>query len=1047
MRTRFIFVLFVFVWGAACSGSGGEPETSVPPVATSPGPSAPPTPPAPSAGPVGARLFKSGPLQITADGATVWAVNTDHDTVTRIDTATAVATEFALPEPAVADLPRGLSVSENGDEVWVACHDSDRVYVLDGASGAVRARIDLPWGSGPHSVALSPDQTKALVTLHRGNAVAAIDVATRGILSTLAVFRTPLGIAWTESGTEAWISHVLSDGEHSRVSRVVWDAAPALAGVVTLFATDPRSSNRLTAPQDIAEGGYLTVRGHVAQIPRATGRHELWLPTQYNNIHEDRFSPDSTIQATLRHVNLDTLAVPNTNADKIILSAVHIHDTTAGNRYVGPGWNASVGGPIDIAFSQDGALALVLCEQSEELVLVPTDATNVRPAGAAPLTEIRVGRRPLGVAYSPAAGVAYVLNRYSRSVSVVDVGARTVVGEIDLNPTTPEPFSAAFLTGAILFHTSNDARVSSNEKVSCASCHINAETDARDWGFHTLAGRSGPRATPTMLGLGLTFGPRDPVTGFGQLHRSGDRDEVQDFEHTFAGESMGGTGFLGTDAQPSLGAPNAGRDADLDAIATYVLELAALPRSPYRQADGSLSEAAVRGAGLFLQAGCATCHVPETGFADGRSHDVGQRRANNEEELGHSSRGAFRWHVRTRTLLGLWATPNYEGVATFAEDIDKFLDDISSRTTHGDIRNLDDLERTDLAAFLLSIDGDLTAAEVRSAADTTAPRATRVEPASLARIDVWFSEPMNLGDAEQTANWTVTTAAGASVTVTAATLDPQRGNRVTLAVSMAKNTSYRVAPGAILDRAGNALDTTDSKNSHAFDIGTELTITLGATGDENLSIAVHDAGTPGPNLRTWSHDAPWLARNGAVLKGWVRFDWKDAFEAATGVASSASITGASVSLLPETGHVHAIEFRRCLQPWSDPATGGDWNQNAVGGPTWRDHSHPTQTWNRAGAEQRTSGVEGQFVSEYNGGNDTAFTPDTMAAPASMDQRVVASGAGVLDAFRFWFDNPAVDYGYVLQLAPSAPAPGLKLHRHERDTKRAGPILTITYKLP
>ena len=44
----------------------------------------------------GARLAKSGPIGITADGLTVWVVNRDHDSVSRIDVATLMATEFAL---------------------------------------------------------------------------------------------------------------------------------------------------------------------------------------------------------------------------------------------------------------------------------------------------------------------------------------------------------------------------------------------------------------------------------------------------------------------------------------------------------------------------------------------------------------------------------------------------------------------------------------------------------------------------------------------------------------------------------------------------------------------------------------------------------------------------------------------------------------------------------------------------------------------------------------------------------------------------------------
>src|SRR5436190_9641720 len=118
----------------------------------------------------GARSFKSGPIQITADGRWVWVVNPDSSSVSRIDTTSDAVREFPLPDPLAE--PLALSVREDGDEVWVTGHDSDRVYVLDGSTGALRASIDLPWGSGAAAIALSRDQRLALVALTRSAGLA-----------------------------------------------------------------------------------------------------------------------------------------------------------------------------------------------------------------------------------------------------------------------------------------------------------------------------------------------------------------------------------------------------------------------------------------------------------------------------------------------------------------------------------------------------------------------------------------------------------------------------------------------------------------------------------------------------------------------------------------------------------------------------------------------------------------------------------------------------------------------------------------------------------
>jgi DNA-binding beta-propeller fold protein YncE len=1014
----------------------------------------------------GARLFKSGPIQITADGRSVWVANTDNDSVTRINTTNDAVNEYVLPDPGTKDSPRGLSVKEDGSEVWVACHDSDRVYVLANDASLI-STIDLPWGSGPYSIALSRDQRTALVTLYRSASLAVIDVSTRQLTHILKpVYWSPMGIAWCEDGVSAWVTHLFAEGEHPFITRVDFSGPePKVKTRITVFPSDPRHSSTLTAPYNVAEGGYLTTRGHPAQVPSVSGRNQLWLPTQYNNISEDIYTPNSTVQTTIRHLDLATRKIPNGVNDKVILSALHVHDTAGSNPYVGPGWNAQVAGPIDIGFSSDGGMTYLLNELSSDLVVLSSSTPSSRPTNAAPLTEISVGNRPMGLAVSPSQDIAYVCNLLSRDVSVVGLVARTELRRIPVTPVSGEPFPASVLIGAKIFHTSDDPRISGNRKVSCASCHINAEHDGRSWAFHRLPGPHGPREVPSLLGLNRTMGPRDPATGLGQLHRSGDRDEIQDFEHTFQGVSMAATGFLATNVQAELGPPNAGRSAELDGLADYLLFLEPIRRSPYRAADGSLTEAATRGATFFVgtnrtgraaDAGCAVCHVPETGFVDFKFHDVGQTRPASEEEL--NTRPPL-WHVNTPTLIGVWTTPPYNGVAGYAPSIMGVLKDQAKRagtsTSHGKPDGLIGRQLADLAEFVLSIDGNMTAAEVRNARDTAPPRVVRVEPASLTRLDVWFSETVKRSTATNPANWRLEKVGGGVTPITAAVWDGQNGDRITLATSLQPNSDYRLVPvGVIQDEAGaasggvaNTLDTADAANTKLFSIGTTLTITLGASGYENLTVPVHDAAMTGPNLSTWSHDSIWLfpvSGTPKVNTGFVRFDWRNAFAQATGTGLASDILDASFSLHCEMGDANAVEIRRVLQSWSDPATGGDWNQNAVGGPTWRDHAHPSAPWNLGGAGRL--GRLGDNPSDYNGTNDLAARIDAVVQLQAVNEEVAFEGPLVTEAFRFWFNNPALDCGYALRLTNSA-TQELKFERTEDGLRENGPVLTITYALP
>ena len=1015
----------------------------------------------------GARLFKSGPIQITADGSVVWAANQDNDSVSRITTANDGVLEIPLPSIGTPHSPRGLSIKEDGSEVWVACHDSDRVYALSGSDGSVLAEINLPWGSGPWSVALSRDQRTALVTLNRSEGVAVIDVPTRAVSRILQpIYKSPMGIAWIDDGISAWVTHLFADGEHPRITRVdISGPAAKVKNIITVFATDPRSSSALAAPYNIAEGGYLTTRGHPAQIPPASGKRRVWLPVQYNNITEDTFSPDATVQAVIRRLDLNSRTIPNGTNDKVILTAVHVHDPAGSHAYLGPGWNAQVAGPVDIAFSTDGSMTYLLNELSNDIIPLPSSTTLVRPAAAAPLTEITVGNRPKGLAVSPTAEIAYVYNLFSRDVSVVDLITRTELRRIPVTPITGEPFSPAVLLGAKIFHSSDDPRISRNHKVSCASCHINSELDGRTWSFNRLPGLHGPRETPSLLGLSRTMGPRDPATGFGQLHRSGDRDEIQDFEHTFQGTNMGGNGFLGTAVRPELGASNAGLSPDLDALAQYLLSLNPLMRSPYRQSDGSLSEAAIRGATFFrgtnrvsklADAGCIACHIPETGFADLKFHDVGSAHPGSERELNARTPA---WYVNTPTLVGVWATSPYNGVSTFAETIMDVLKDQANRantsTSHGKPDGLSKRQLADLAEFVLSIDGNMTADEVRLARDTQPPRIVRVEPTSLTRIDVWFSELVKRSTVTNPAQWRLETSTGQIVAINSVLWAGQNGDRVTLQTYLKPWTDYRLVPvGTILDEAdtasggtANTLDLSDPANTRAFSISNSLTITLGGSGYENITIPVHDSAMAGPGLSTWNHDSIWLfpiSGTPKINSAFLRFDWKTNFALLTGVTSTQEILAASFSLHSESGEAQPIELRRTLQYWADPSTGGDYNQNATNAPTWRDHAHPNGRWNVAGAG--SLGGTGNSAADYNSTWDLASRVDATNVVDAVNERIIFSGGRITEAFQFWFQNPSLDYGYAMRLNSSA-VQALKFIRSESSLPDEGIVLQITYALP
>ena len=60
--------------------------------------------------------------------------------------------------------------------------------------------------------------------------------------------------------------------------------------------------------------------------------------------------------------------------------------------------------------------------------------------------------------------------------------------------------------------------------------------------------------------------------------------------------------------ESTLGAPKAGFSADLDALAAYMESLQTVDQSPWKNADGTMTSAALNGESLFITKGCASCH-------------------------------------------------------------------------------------------------------------------------------------------------------------------------------------------------------------------------------------------------------------------------------------------------------------------------------------------------------------------------------------------------------------------------------------------------------
>src|ERR1700746_2341823 len=76
--------------------------------------------------------------------------------------------------------------------------------------------------------------------------------------------------------------------------------------------------------------------------------------------------------------------------------------------------------PIEMAFSRDGHVLYVVCQDSDEVRVVDPDSAKV-------IGSIHVGHAPRGIALSPDGSRLYVTNAWSDTVSVIVTASREVV--------------------------------------------------------------------------------------------------------------------------------------------------------------------------------------------------------------------------------------------------------------------------------------------------------------------------------------------------------------------------------------------------------------------------------------------------------------------------------------------------------------------------------------------------------------------------------------------------------------------------------------------
>jgi YVTN family beta-propeller protein len=143
------------------------------------------------------RADKSSPIEITADGRKLVAVNTDTDTVSFFQIGgDKLLTK--LQEVAVGKEPRSVATLTSKPWAYIANTVSGTVSVIDTESYSTVATIDV--GTEPQALVASPNGRYVYVANANDNTVQRITTSTNTVTATIPVGRSPRALAITNDG-------------------------------------------------------------------------------------------------------------------------------------------------------------------------------------------------------------------------------------------------------------------------------------------------------------------------------------------------------------------------------------------------------------------------------------------------------------------------------------------------------------------------------------------------------------------------------------------------------------------------------------------------------------------------------------------------------------------------------------------------------------------------------------------------------------------------------------------------------------------------------
>jgi len=588
-----------------------------------------------------AQVYLSPSEVLAAPGADrLYVTAATHQRVLVVDPAQAtVVSHLALPAA-----PNGMALSRDGARLYVACGEAGgSVVVFETATGTAQRNMTV--GHTPVAPVLSPNGERLLVCDRFANAVLVLDLGSGKESARIGVPREPIAAQLSPDGRYLFVANHLpamaaNQFPVAAVVRVLDLQESRLAGTIEL----PNGSSSLRGMGSSADGKHLYVTHLLSRYQMPTTQLERgWMNTAALTVI------DVASRQRLNTFLLDDVDLGAANPWGVVAS-------TDGRWLL-----VTHAGTHELSVIDQPALLekLARVARGEKVSEVSATAEDV-PNDLSFLVGLRrrvalPGNGPRGLALTQS-GVA-IAEYFSDSLALVqlDGANRPRVKSLALGPTQP---LTVVRRGEQVF---NDASICFQSWQSCASCHPDARVDGFNWDLLN-DGIGTPKNTKNMLMAHAT----PPAMSLG----------VRETTETAVRSGIRHILFAVRPEEEAV------------AMDEYLKSLRPVP-SP-RRVQGELSEAAQRGASVFVRADCQQCH-PAPLFTDLKTYDVGTGTGRERHAL-----------FDTPTLIEVWRTGPYlhDGRAASIHDV---LRRYNSSGRHGRTADLTEQELNDLAEYVLSL--------------------------------------------------------------------------------------------------------------------------------------------------------------------------------------------------------------------------------------------------------------------------------------------------------------------------------------------------------